>query len=140
LTINQATLIQVAPKAFALWLAILPLAILNGVLRESLLVPALGSYGAFIASGAILSACIIAVAWFGAPWYGRLRQAQWLQIGAAWLFLTLAFEFGFGRFVQHKGWAELLQAYAFKDGNIWPLVLLVTLAAPWLAARWRNLA
>jgi hypothetical protein len=39
--------------------------------------------------------------------------------------------------VQHKSWAELLQAYTFRDGNIWPLVLLVTVLAPVLAWRLR---
>jgi len=31
----------------------------------------------------------------------------------------------------------LLEAYTFKDGNIWPIVLLVTLVAPLLAVRLR---
>ena len=126
-------------KASVLWLAILVLAILNGILREKALIPAMGSFGAFIASGALLSACILAVALVGAPWYGRLPSARWLRVGLFWLLLTLAFEFGFG-FMQNKTWSELLEAYAFSGGNIWPLVLVVTLAAPWLAARARGFA
>ena len=125
-------------KALALWLAILILAILNGVLREKALIPTMGSFGALIASGILLSACIFLVAFVGAPWYGRLSSSQWLLIGVFWLLLTLIFEFGFGRFVQHKNWPELFQAYTFEGGNIWPLVLVVTLISPWLAARWRG--
>ena len=127
------------PKAIALWFAILALAFINGVLREKALVPALGSVGGLVTSGVILSACIFLVAWAGAPWYGPLKSHQWLLIGGLWLLLTLAFEFGFGQLVQHKTWAELLEAYTFKGGNLWPLVLLVTCAAPWMAAKVRGL-
>jgi hypothetical protein len=127
-------------KALALWVAVLVLAMLNGTLREKALIPAMGSFGAFIASGTILSACIFIVAFFAAPWYGKLSSPQWLLVGVFWLLLTLAFEFGFGRFVQDKPWAELVEAYTFKGGNIWPLVLIATLISPWLMAKWRSLA
>ena len=56
-----------------------------------------------------------------------------------WLCLTLTFEFSFGRFVQHETWSTLFEAYTFKDGNLWPLVLVVTALAPLLAARVRGL-
>ena len=126
-------------KAFTLWLAILVLAVLNGTLREAALIPALGSAAGLVASGAILSACILLVAWAGAPWYGVMTPRGWWLIGALWLILTLLFEFGFGRLAQHKTWAELLEAYTFKGGNIWPLVLAVTMIAPWCAAKSRRL-
>jgi hypothetical protein len=127
-------------RAIALWLAILALAMLNGTLREKLLVPALGSTAAFVLSGILLSVLVFLVALLAGPWYGRLSSAQWLGVGALWLAMTLAFEFGFGRLVQHKGWAELLQAYTFEGGNLWPLVLAVVLISPWLAAKLRGLA
>jgi hypothetical protein len=130
--------VWVGLKALALWFAVLAFAILNGAVREGLLIPALGSFGAFVASGALLSACIFAVAWLAAPWYGRLGPTQWLLIGLFWLVLTLAFEFGFGRFVQGKSWGELWEAYTFAGGNIWPLVLVVVFLSPWLAARCRQ--
>lgn len=130
---------RVGLKALALWLAILGFAMLNGAVREGLLVPAMGSFGAFIASGALLSACIFAVAYFAAPWYGRLTSAHWFLVGLFWLVLTLAFEFGFGRLVQGKPWGELWAAYTFAGGNIWPLVLVAALVSPWLAARIRGL-
>jgi hypothetical protein len=31
--------------------------------------------------------------------------------------------------------SELLAAYTFKDGNLWPVVLLAVLVAPYAAAR-----
>ena len=126
-------------KALVLWLAILALAIANGLLREKILIPSLGSTTGLVSSGILLSAGVLLVAWAGAPWYGSLTSWQWMLVGAFWLGLTLMFEFGFGRLVQHKTWGEMLEAYTFKDGNIWPLVLLVTLVAPWLVAKIKGL-
>ncbi|MFP4326122.1 MAG: hypothetical protein ACLFP9_08895 [Desulfonatronovibrio sp.] len=126
-------------KAITLWLAILGIAILNGVLREKALVPAFGNFTGFIASGSILSICIFLVAFTAAPCYGPLTSSQWLLIGLFWFLLTVVFEFSFGRVVQHKTWAELFDAYTFREGNIWPIVLVSTLISPWLAANLRGL-
>ena len=131
--------VRIGLKALALWFAILAFAMLNGTVREGLLIPALGPFGAFIASGALLSACIFTVAYLAAPWYGLLSSAQCLLVGLFWLVLTLAFEFGFGRLVQGKPWGELWEAYTFAGGNIWPLVLVVAFLSPWLAAKSRGL-
>jgi hypothetical protein len=126
-------------KALALWLGILALAIANGVLREKILIPTLGSTMGLLSSGILLSAGILLVAWAGGPWYGSLESRQWLLVGAFWLLLTLTFEFGFGRLVQHETWGEMLEAYTFRGGNIWPVVLLVTFVAPWLVAKMKGL-
>jgi hypothetical protein len=52
---------------------------------------------------------------------GSTREA--LQVGAAWLALTIAFELGFGRGVAHTSWEELLADYDLRKGRLWPLVL-----------------
>jgi hypothetical protein len=124
-------------KALALWFGILVLAVLNGALREIALIPLWGVPAAPIVSGIILSSCILVVAFVGTPWYGSLSQAQSWLIGVLWLFLTLLFEFGFGRFIQQHSWEELLAAYTLSRGDIWPIVLAVTLIAPGLAAKVR---
>lgn len=125
-------------KASALWLIILVGAIVNGGIREKVLFRAFGSFTGFIMSGLTLSAFIFIVALIAAPWYGQLRSKQWLLIGSFWLVLTLLFEFGFGHYIQDKPWSDLFEAYTFKGGNIWPFVLLTTLLAPWIAARFRG--
>lgn len=122
-----------------LWFVILLLAVANGTLREKALIPVFGSAIGLIASGTILSLCIVAIAWAGAPWYGPLEPRQWVLVGIFWVVLTLGFEFGFGRLAQHKSWNDLLEAYTFKGGNIWPLVVVVTGVAPWLAGKMRGL-
>lgn len=126
-------------KALALWFGILALAVVNGTLREKVLIPALGNTGGLISSGLLLSVCIFGVALAAAPWYGQLTSNQWWLIGTIWLVPTLMFEFSFGSFIQHKSSAELLEAYAFRGGNLWSLVLIATFIAPWCAAKVRRL-
>lgn len=121
-------------KAIAIWAVILPLAVVNGAFREAVLLSVLGNPWAQILSGLLLSACVIAVAAVFVPRLVRRGSMQPWQIGMLWLALTMVFEFGFGRLVG-RSWPELFAAYSFTDGNIWPLVLLVTAAAPSLAVR-----
>jgi len=123
-------------NALLIWVLILVLAFLNGGLRELVLVPFLGRPYALVLSGVILSASILAVAFLTLAKIRPRSNHEALGIGTFWVLLTLAFEFGFGRFVQNKPWSELLEAYAFKDGNIWPVVLLVTIFAPLVAKRY----
>lgn len=129
--------ISLALKAFIIWMGILVLAMVNGLLRESLLTPALGGMPALILSGLLLSFLIIVVAYLTLPWLQATGLANPLRVGSFWLVLTLLFEFTFGRW-QGKSWSELLEAYTFQGGNIWPLVLLVTALAPWIAAKIRG--
>jgi hypothetical protein len=126
-------------KACAVWLLILVCAVLNGALREGWLVPHLGSVAAFVTSGLILSMCILAAALLLVTWMGAPGAGRYGLVGLLWLGLTLAFEFGFGLFVQQRTWQQLLGAYTFEGGNLWPLVLAVTFFAPLLAARLRGL-
>ena len=127
-------------KATAVWLVILVCAALNGGLREALLLPWLGKPIALAVSGVVLSIAIVAISLLFVPWLGRLSASQCLCVGQLWLCLTLVFESAFGRFVQHQSWQQLIEAYTFKDGNIWPLVLVVTFAAPLFAVRMRGRA
>lgn len=124
-------------RAVLAWLAILVLAVLNGAAREALLAPILGRTPALVASGLLLSALILLVAFAAIGWLQPVSVGAAWELGLLWLLLTLLFEFAFGAFVQHKSWPEMLQAYTFRDGNIWPLVLLVTMLAPVLAWRLR---
>jgi len=122
-------------KAFVAWLGILCLAMGNGAFREAALIPWLGKTPGLVLSGVLLSLLVLLVAWLFVRRLGGLALPRALLVGAFWLALTLAFEFGFGRFAQHKAWSDLLDAYTFKDGNLWPLVLAVTLLAPAIASR-----
>jgi hypothetical protein len=120
-------------KALVAWLLILCLAVANGALREAVLTPAFGKTAGLVLSGALLSLLVVVVAYGLVRAIGSLAIPQALGIGLLWLCLTVAFEFGFGWYVQHKSRDELLEAYTFQDGNIWPVVLVITLIAPTVA-------
>lgn len=113
--------------------------ILNGALREVLRMPALGPYRGMLASGALLCAAIFVASYLAATSLGCGAVADCWAVGALWLALTVSFEIGFGRFVQQRSLSELLGAYTFEGGNLWPLVLLVLVLAPWLAVRVRGI-
>jgi hypothetical protein len=126
-------------KAIATWAGILVLAIANGWLREAVLIPKIGRFSGLFISGLLLSLAILVVAYASLPWLDVRSTAGLLAIGLVWLGLTLAFEVGYGHLAQRKSWSELLQAYTFRGGNIWPIVLACTAAAPYLAAKLRLL-
>ncbi len=129
--------ISLALKALVIWAGILVLAMANGLLRESVLVPRLGTPAALVVSGLLLSALILCVAYLSLPWLKPGAPIQYWLVGFGWLALTLVFEFSFG-LLQGKSWPVMLEAYTFKGGNIWPVVLAVTALAPYFAARLRG--
>lgn len=127
-------MLTVVAKALVIWFGILALAIVNGLIRESLFVPGFGTPVALVLSGLLLSVLIIVVAYFSLPWLQVHHPVELFMVGAGWLVLTLVFEFSFG-FWQGKSWSELLEAYTFKGGNIWSVVLVTTAFAPYIAAK-----
>ena len=127
-------------KCAAIWASFIPIAILNGLLREKCFVPLLGNRLALPLSGISAAALFFLLVFFSLPWLGPLKPHQYRLIGLAWLAMTVLFEFLFGRLVARKSWEYLLQAYDLSTGNLWLLVLLVIAVAPFLAAKLRGLA
>lgn len=119
-------------KAFVVWLIILLLAISNGVFREAVLRPKMGQKTGLMLSGLLLCLLIVVTTYLALPWFKVWQTYQLLLIGTGWLLLTLVFEFSFG-LLRGLSLKEILRAYSLKGGNLWPLVLLVTVLAPWLA-------
>jgi hypothetical protein len=110
-------------KALIVWVGILVLAVVNGdgAIREAVIIPAIGLKYTLILSGVLLMLLIIGVTYLALPWMEARKITQLILIGLGWLCLTLTFEFSFG-LLQGKSLPELLSAYTFKGGNIWPLV------------------
>jgi len=107
------------------WALLAALGAANGALREMFLVRRIGRL-ALPLSGLTLSLAILAATLLLHP--ARTQAGAW-AVGLGWTAMTVAFEFAFGR-RQGKTWPELLQAYTFRDGNLWPLVLLTVLLSP----------
>lgn len=124
---------KVLLKSAAVWLAIVPCAILNGALREGVLCPILGETVARTVSGLLLMGIILLLSVLFIP---RLHTQGdpvpvW-RIGLLWVALTVAFETGLGT-AQGADLSALLRNYDMSHGNLWPLVILFTGCAPRLA-------
>lgn len=117
------------------WCALLLLAILNGALRELVLVSRLGAPAAHVASTLLLAVLILGAAWLLGPWIGYPDRASALQVGLTWAVLTLLFEFIGGHYLFGRTWEVALADYDVREGRIWPLVPIVTLFAPWVTRR-----
>lgn len=124
-------------KAAGVWLLILGLAFPNAALRELVLIPRWGKVRGLTASGLILSLLVLLVAYASVPWLGAGRPSEWITIGLGWFVLTIALDLVLGS-IQGKPVRELFEAYLFRGGNLWPLVLVVTAGAPYLAAKLRG--
>ena len=122
-------------KSLLVWVCFIPAAILNGGLREHVLVGAVGEKWALPLSGIILSACIFLITWFLLPRTVKALSAKdSLRIGICWVFLTIAFEFASG-LAGGNTIKELLAAYNPLTGNLWLIVLVTTLLSPVIAGR-----
>ena len=122
-------------KSLLVWVCFIPAAILNGGLREHVLVGAVGEKWALPLSGIILSACIFLITWFLLPRTVKALSAKdSLRIGICWVFLTIAFEFASG-LAGGNTVKELLAAYNPLTGNLWLIVLVTTLLSPVIAGR-----
>ncbi len=114
----------------AFWLVLAILAIINGILRGS-------TYGQYVPElAAHQISTLTGIALFGiVVWLFHRRQPTrsmreaWL-IGAMWLGMTIAFEFGFGHFVAGHSWERLLADYNLLAGRVWLLLLVWVFVMP----------
>ena len=121
-------------RAVGWWFIVLVLAIINGAIREAVLVPSLGLTPGLILSGLMLCAFVVLVAAILVRREPRLSPSEAAIAGVIWLSFTLVLEFSLGA-AQGKSASELLAPYRFEHGNLWPLVLLTVLVAPWAWSR-----
>jgi hypothetical protein len=64
---------------------------------------------------------------------GSAKEA-WI-IGACWLLMTIAFEFGFGHYVAGHSWSRLIADYNLLEGRVWSLFLTWIAVLPYVI--WR---
>lgn len=117
------------------WCVILLCAMANGFLREAILAPTVGTTAAFVISGLILASCVVVVTLLSASFLGLEDPASGLRVGMSWLAMTVVFEFVFGLVLRGQTLREVLAPYTFEDGNLWPVVLLTLIVAPWWIGR-----
>jgi len=122
-------------KAIIVWLAMLVLAMLNGIVRDMLLAPVFGITIAQPASGIILSILIFAVSYYSLAFIGASRVREYLGVGLFWVCLTLVFEYLFAHYVLGMSWRQVNQIFNIQQGNLFSLALLVSATGPLLAAK-----
>lgn len=62
---------------------------------------------------------------------------QAIFIGLLWVIMTLAFEFGFGRW-RGNSWEKLLADYNLLQGRVWVLIPIWVAIAPYLFFKLKN--
>lgn len=122
-------------RALLAWLGFAVLAVACGAARVALVQPLAGEAAAHVLG--TLAVCALLV-WLIGKFAARERlraMPRLLALGAFWALLTMAFEFGFGRWVAGHSWERLLADYDLMSGRIWVLVLLTMLLGPLLASQ-----
>lgn len=117
------------------WLLMPFLAVLNGVVRDATYGQAMGHDLAHSVS--VIPLLVLIITW-GAVFARRWPlpdTAAAVRVGAVWLVLTLAFEFGLGA-LRGVPVATMLGEYDVTSGKVWPLIPLATLFTPVLMRHW----
>ena len=114
------------------WLGGIPIAIINGSLRNFGYGPYMSELLAHQISSIIGVLLFAAYFWLLNKRWTMTNTKQSLQIGASWLILTILFEFVFGHYVMGHTWAHLLTDYNIFAGRLWSFVLLWTAIGPYV--------
>src|SRR5688572_23048203 len=124
-------------RCFITWMLFIPVAIINGLIREKLFRPKAGELRAHQIS--VLTAC---AAFFILAYFMLNRSVRetadkkLLLTGAVWMVMTVLFEFGFGHYAGGASWKRLIQDYNVREGRLWILVLLTLFMTPFLVKKW----
>ncbi|PVX24346.1 MAG: hypothetical protein CW691_08025 [Candidatus Bathyarchaeum sp.] len=117
--------------AVGVWLVFLVLAIINGIIRNSVYAPKLSEHKGHVISSLIAVAYTLAITYlFVNSISSTVTLADLLMVGAFWLTITVIFEFGFGHYIIGHSWSHLIADYNIIKGRLWSVVLLTTFAAP----------
>jgi hypothetical protein len=106
------------------WLGAAVLGVTNGIARATLYEHKIGAGPAhYVSTGTLLLLLSAYMRWLSSAWPIPSGAAAF-RIGILWSCFTIAFEFGFGRFIAHESWSALLAQYNVARGKVWALVPL----------------
>ena len=119
--------------AAGFWLLLAVIATAAGIARELFLIPLLGELrahqlGTLLVTLAFLAAISVFVRRM------RLSPDEGIVAGVAWLLCAVAFEFGFGHYVDGLSWSRLLSDYDLSQGRLLLLVWIAVGIGPFVAA------
>jgi len=118
-------------RSLILWIVFVPVAILNGIIREATYKQVVGDFYSHQLStiSAIIAFLVVAYFLLGKSVL-RASTQELLASGMLLVILTVAFEFLFGHYVDHASWEQLLTDYNIFKGHIWGVFLVVELLTP----------
>jgi uncharacterized membrane protein len=106
------------------WFGMMLLAIGNGIVRDLVYRDGMGEFRAHQLSTIALLVVFGGYFWMLFTVWPLASYSQAWTVGTLWLAMTLAFEFGFGRWVSSQSWQQLWRAYRLHEGQLWPLIPL----------------
>ncbi|HKL52656.1 MAG TPA: hypothetical protein VJ902_01755 [Wenzhouxiangellaceae bacterium] len=114
------------------WFLLAIVGIVNGVLREKTygrLVSELTAHQVSTATFIVFTGVLV---WGVSRTWPLDSAAQAWLVGVLWVTATVAFEFGFGRYVIGHSWQQLRRDYNLLKGRLWLLALIWLLVMPYL--------
>lgn len=125
-------------KKFLYWLPMPVIGVVNGVLRQTALLPFLDEFIARQVSAVLL--VIFLTIYVNAVWRRlgiRSAREAWMT-GLIWVLLTMIFEFSLGYFVSGLTFGQIWEEYDLFAGKLWTLVLIALLILPPIFHRMRR--
>ena len=120
-------------KAVTTWFAMLAAIVALGGARQAWVEPALGELRAHqLGTLAACSVVLVLSALFVR--LTRIGPGVALRVGAFWLLLCLAFEFGFFHYARGVSWEALWHDYDILGGRLLPLLWATVLLGPYATA------
>lgn len=105
---------------------------MNGTLRQFTYgrhMPELAAHQLSTVTGILLTSAAV---WaLNRTWPIGSARAAW-TIGAGWLVMTIAFEFGFGHYIAGHSWSRLFADYKLLEGRVWSLFLAWIAVLPYV--------
>lgn len=121
------------------WVCFVPMAVLNGVIREKVYRSVVGELRAHQIATALASGAFFSWTFFiFRKQVALLDRTRLLLIGGSWVSMTMLFEFGFGHYVAKTPWKKLFHDYNMLKGRVWSLFLLTELVSPLLVKLVKN--
>lgn len=125
-------------KSLLIWALIIPLAIMNGIMRDSLVSPLIGSKYALALSGIILCVLIFIISYFLITFLGQGSQKQYLIMGVVWVILTIIFETILS-LAMGNSYPTIIKSYNILTGYLWLLDIIFIGITPILVAKIQNI-
>ena len=117
------------------WVGTPVLAIANGAARETVYAEPVGDDAAHAISTLTLLGLLGGYMWMLQRRWPLSNQREAFAVGGAWAGMAIAFEFGFGHWVEGDSWSTLIANYDVTAGKVWILVPAALVVGPEVVRR-----